>query len=152
MVRYLSIFFLAALGTLIIDQNIKIAFVDGFYWDSQCFSLELHYNKGVAFSMLAFLGENLKWLQVLLVGAIMLYIFTSGLLRQHSFALGLLIGGAVSNLYDRFVHGGVVDYFAWHCWFEYAVFNFADVVIDLAVVYIIIVSLFGKEDPNAETK
>ena len=35
---------------------------------------------------------------------------------------------------DRFIHGGVVDYVAWHKWFEFAVFNFADVMIDLAIV------------------
>ncbi|OQR40624.1 signal peptidase II, partial [Aliarcobacter cryaerophilus] len=35
----------------------------------------------------------------------------------------------------------VVDYFAWHYMFEFAIFNFADVMIDLAVVIIIIMQI-----------
>ena len=41
------------------------------------------------------------------------------------------------NILDRFTYGAVVDYFAWHYMFEFAIFNFADVMIDLAVVIII---------------
>jgi signal peptidase II len=40
----------------------------------------------------------------------------------------------------------VVDYIAWHCGFNFAVFNFADVAIDLAVVWILIMVYFFKED------
>jgi signal peptidase II len=50
---------------------------------------------------------------------------------------GILIGAGLSNVYDRFNHGGVVDYIYWHCGFNFAIFNFADVMIDLAVVWIL---------------
>jgi signal peptidase II len=49
----------------------------------------------------------------------------------------LLYAGGLSNILDRFTYGGVVDYFYWHHWFEFAIFNIADVMIDLAVVIII---------------
>ncbi|DAB32382.1 MAG TPA: signal peptidase II, partial [Sulfurospirillum sp. UBA11407] len=42
--------------------------------------------------------------------------------------------------YDRFIHGGVVDYFYWHRWFEFAVFNFADVMINIAVALILLIA------------
>jgi signal peptidase II len=45
-------------------------------------------------------------------------------------------------VYDRFVHEGVVDYVAWHCGFNYAVFNFSDVAIDIAVVWMLISGYF----------
>ena len=45
------------------------------------------------------------------------------------------------NILDRFTYGAVVDYFAWHYMFEFAIFNFADVMIDLAVVIIIIMQI-----------
>jgi len=57
----------------------------------------------------------------------------------------LLIGGALGNVYDRFVHEGVVDYVAWHCGFNFAVFNFADVAIDLAVAWILVMVYFFPE-------
>ena len=49
-----------------------------------------------------------------------------------------MLGGAFSNIYDRFVHGGVVDMVFWHCGFDFAVFNFADVMIDIAVVWFLL--------------
>ena len=58
--------------------------------------------------------------------------------QKYAVAMGFLLGGALGNLYDRFVHGGVIDYVAWHCGFNYAVFNYADVAIDIAVVWIAI--------------
>ena len=61
-----AVFLLVALGTFIIDQNIKSLFVEGYYRAGECIDLELHYNKGVAFSMLAFIGPYLKWIQSLL--------------------------------------------------------------------------------------
>jgi len=144
--RLYSIFLLTLVGTLFIDQGIKDIFVSGYHWQSDCISLELHYNKGVAFSMLAFLGENLKWFQAVLISGIIIYIIFSGLIKKYAFAMGLLLGGAISNLYDRFNHEGVVDYIYWHCWFDYPVFNYADIAVVVAVVIILLASLFEKKD------
>ena len=136
--RVLVVFFLVLVGTFIIDQNIKSLFVEGYYRAGECIDLELHYNKGVAFSMLAFLGPYLKWIQMVLVAVIFFVIFKEGYLKRYAFPLGLLVGGALGNVYDRFIHEGVVDYVAWHCGFNFAVFNFADIAIDVAVVWLLI--------------
>lgn len=143
--RVFAIFFLVLLGTFIIDQNIKSLFVDGYYSAGSCIDLELHYNKGVAFSMFAFLGPYLKWIQAGLVIVILLVVFKEGYIRRYAFPIGLLIGGALGNVYDRFIHEGVVDYVAWHCGFNWAVFNFADIAIDVAVVWLLIMVYFFPE-------
>ena len=143
--RVFSVFFLVLLGTFIIDQNIKSLFVDGYYSAGSCIDLELHYNKGVAFSMFAFLGPYLKWIQAGLVLVILLVVFKEGYIKRYTFPIGLLVGGALGNVYDRFIHEGVVDYVAWHCGFHWAVFNFADVAIDVAVVWILILVYFFPE-------
>jgi len=143
--RVFSVFFLVLLGTFIIDQNIKSLFVDGYYSAGSCIDLELHYNKGVAFSMFAFLGPYLKWIQAGLVLVILLVVFKEGYIKRYAFPIGLLVGGALGNVYDRFIHEGVVDYVAWHCGFNWAVFNFADVAIDVAVVWILILVYFFPE-------
>ncbi len=145
MFRVVSIFLLVAIGTWVIDQNIKTLFVHGYFWDSECISLELHYNKGVAFSMLASLGPYLKWIQIVLIVGIIAYILYEGYLKKYAFPLGLLIGAAVSNLYDRFIHEGVVDYVAWHCGFDFAIFNYADVMIDISIVWILLHTYLVKE-------
>ena len=140
--RAFSVFLLVALGTFIIDQNIKSLFIEGYYRAGTCIDLELHYNKGVAFSMFAFVGPYLKWIQSLLIVGILYYVFSEGYIKRYAFPVGLLIGGALGNVYDRFVHEGVVDYIAWHCGFNFAVFNYADVAIDVAVAWIIIMVYF----------
>lgn len=142
--RLLAVFFLALVGTFVIDQGIKSLFVTGYEWQGACISLELHYNKGVAFSMFAFLGPYLKWLQAILIVGIMLYLFVSGLVKQYAFPLGLLLGGAIGNLYDRFTQEGVVDYIYWHCWFDYPVFNYADIMVIIGVGWIALAQLFQK--------
>ena len=144
--RAFFIFLLVAIGTFIIDQNIKMLFVEGYYRTGECIDLELHYNKGVAFSMFAFIGPYLKWIQSLLIVGIMYFVLKEGYLKRYAFPVGLLIGGAFGNVYDRFVHEGVVDYIAWHCGFNFAVFNYADVAIDLAVAWILVMVYFFPEE------
>jgi len=143
--RHFAIFFFVILGIFIIDQNIKAIFVDGYYRAGECIDLVLHYNKGVAFSMLAFLGPYLKWIQTALVLILLYVFFKEGYVKRYALPAGLLIGGALGNVADRFMHEGVVDYIAWHCGFNFAVFNFADIAIDLAVVWILIMVYFFPE-------
>jgi len=133
----------ALIGIFIIDQNIKMLFVDGFRYYTDCIDLILVYNKGVAFSMFAFLDDWLKYIQLIMVSGIFIYIVS---LKKICFAFpsGLMLGGAFSNIYDRFIHGGVVDMVYWHCGFDFAVFNFADVMIDIAVIWILILNFKPK--------
>lgn len=142
-IRFFVILFFTIAGIFIIDQNIKMLFVDGFRYYTSCIDLILVYNKGVAFSMFAFLDEWLKYIQLVLVIGILIYIIY---LKELCYALpaGLMLGGAFSNIYDRFIHGGVVDMVYWHCGFDFAVFNFADVMIDVAVVWFLVLHFKPK--------
>jgi len=159
--RGFIVFIFVLIGTFIIDQGIKdwavgtaytvaesnpvhavpiteesligTTLIKGNYAD-----LELHFNRGVAFSMLAFLGPYMKWVQAGLVLLLLFIIYKEKYLERYAFPAGLLIGGAIGNVYDRFMHIGVVDYVAWHYKFNYAVFNYADVAIDVAFVIIVL--------------
>jgi len=144
--RLSAILLFSILGVFIVDQNIKGLFIEGYRYYSDYLDLILVYNKGVAFSMFTFLQEYLKYLQLAIVSGVLIYIFY---LKKLCYALpsGILLGGAFSNIYDRFIHEGVVDMVYWHGWpypifgeVGFAVFNFADVMIDLAVVWILILN------------
>jgi signal peptidase II len=148
--RVVVFFLLTAAGTFILDQWIKSLFLEGYHHSGSCIDLSLHFNKGVAFSMFAFVGENLKWIQTALIAGMIYYMVKEGYVRRYAVPAGLLIGGALGNLYDRFVHEGVVDYVAWHCGFDFAVFNYADVAIDLAVVWIIAIVYFFPEKEHGK--
>lgn len=140
--RFLG-YFVVVLG---LDQAIKWVFLHGFRYQGSFVDLVLVYNKGVAFSMFAFLGANLKYIQLGLIAALLGYLIgQKELLRSHTAAFGLILGGGCSNILDRFIHPGVVDYIFWHKWFEFAVFNFADMMINLGVVIIIIQTLILRK-------
>lgn len=142
-------FVLVAIFIFLIDQTIKFLFVNGLYWWHDCISLELHYNRGVAFSMLAFLGDYLKWIQLVLISFLVYVIYKEGYIKSYAIPAGLLVGAAVGNLVDRFIHGGVVDYVAWHCGFDFAVFNFADVMIDVAIGWFLIHQIWFSKEKRA---
>ncbi len=141
--RLITILFVTLGLIFVIDQNIKMLFVDGFRLYTECIDLILVYNKGVAFSMFSFLDESLKYIQLVMVSGVFIYIIS---LKKVCYAIpaGLMLGGAFSNIYDRFIHGGVVDMVYWHCGFNFAVFNFADVMIDVAVAWILLLNFRPK--------
>lgn len=136
MLRSIIILLLVMSSALLIDQAIKSIFLGGFRLYSPYIDLILVFNKGVAFSMFAFLEGALKWIQlVLLVGVIG---YTLWLKRScYMIPVGILAGSGLSNVADRFMHGGVVDYVYWHYGFNFAVFNAADVMIDFAVLWLL---------------
>lgn len=145
--RAFTLFVAVALAVFGVDQLLKLAILEGFRVDGECISIILVYNKGVAFSMFAFLGEYLKYIQIGLLAVVVGF-----LLRERSLALhipaAILLGAGAGNVYDRFMHEGVVDYIYWHCGFEFAVFNFADVMINVAVALIIL--LYLRENKRAK--
>jgi signal peptidase II len=132
---YISIVLFASLFFL--DRYIKEIFVSGYQWDSQCISLILTYNKGVAFSTFAFLGEYLKYLQIAVLLGLLTYAVKNRLYTIYHLPMALIFAGAISNIFDRFIYSGVVDYVYWHCYFDFAIFNLADVIIDVAVAIIL---------------
>ncbi len=106
----------------------------------------LVYNQGVAFSMFAFLQEWLKYLQILLLIGIFIYLWKNQeLFNTYCIQIGVIFVGGISNILDRFIHIGVVDYIYWHYKFEFAIFNFADIMINLGVFLIVLQTLLRKD-------
>lgn len=60
-------------------------------------------------------------------------------------SLGLIIGGALGNAYDRFAYGYVADFYHFHVGgFSWYIFNLADVAIVAGVFALLLDSFFGK--------
>ena len=71
--------------------------------------------------------------------------------RITRWALALLVGGAVGNLYDRVIYGFVVDFFLFHFGsFDFPVFNIADIIIDVGVFMLFIDIFFLSEDEGEQ--
>jgi len=114
------------------------------------FNLVLTYNLGVSFGMFAAGSEAGKWMLVGVAAVITafllhwLYRATSGL---NIMALGLIIGGAIGNVIDRIVIGGVVDFLDFHAYgYHWPAFNVADTSIFIGAALLIAESLFRREN------
>lgn len=133
------VFFVSFVVIFCIDQAIKQLFLGGFTWQSKFIDLYLVFNTGVAFSMFSFLGESLKYVQIALILALFLFLcYEKEFFKENVVAIGIIFGAGVSNIFDRFIHVGVVDYIAWHYKFDFAVFNFADMMINFGVFLILL--------------
>ncbi|GAA8364881.1 signal peptidase II [Helicobacter pylori] len=132
-----------------VDQAIKHAILEGFRYESFIIDIVLVFNKGVAFSLLSFLEEGLKYLQILLILGLFIFLMhQKELFKSHAIEFGMVFGAGVSNVLDRFVHGGVVDYVYYHYGFDFAIFNFADVMIDVGVGVLLLRQFFFKQKQN----
>ena len=133
-----------ALIILIADQFTKVLIV-GYYnlhdstYVTSFFNVVRMHNTGAAFSFLAGGSGWQRWFFTALATLICGWLLT--LIYRHRdetllpAAFALIIGGAVGNVYDRLVHGAVVDFlhfhYAGHSW---PAFNLADSAITVGVV------------------
>jgi signal peptidase II len=63
------------------------------------------------------------------------------------FALGLILGGTIGNLYDRIVFSGVRDFLWWHKYFDWPVFNIADCCLVCGAGMLLLEAFFANSEP-----
>lgn len=114
------------------------------------FNLVLTYNPGAAFS---FLGDASGWQRWFLSGiAFVACAVISYLLYKHTenklfcWALSLVLGGALGNLYDRITLGHVVDFLDFYIGdYHWPAFNVADSAICIGAALLIYESFTTKK-------
>jgi len=119
-------------------------------------NLVLAHNTGAAFSFLSDAGGWQRWFFVALaIGVSVVLVVWISRLKQHesrlAVALSLVLGGALGNVWDRIVHGYVVDfidvyYGDWH----WPAFNVADAAICVGAALLIIDALFNNDSVENE--
>lgn len=137
-----------ALAVILLDQITKTLILGTFQLgDSRTitsfFNLVRVHNSGAAFSFLAGASGWQRWFFIGLGAAAALFIVW--MLRSHggqrlfSWALALILGGAVGNVVDRLLHGYVVDFIQVHHrnWY-FPSFNVADSAITLGAILLIV--------------
>jgi len=125
------------------------------------FNLTLVYNYAAAFGMFSFVPESVRAaILLLIVPAVLITIWINMVRKFHSkeilnpIAVGLIFGGAIGNMVDRFSDGRVTDFIDWYynstakciplfnhhtpstC--HWPVFNIADCAISTALVLMVI--------------
>lgn len=95
--------------------------------------IEKYYNDGAALNLLQDRPGMLKILQTILMLIICSWLYFSmrrnGTLSAGKIGMAFLVGGGLSNLFDRYTKGHVVDYVGF-CfgpkWFQRIIFNVSD--------------------------
>jgi signal peptidase II len=123
------------------------------------FNLVMVWNRGISFGL--FNTPEQAALQRWLLAAIALVVVAALVLwmrRARPFiamVLGAIVGGALGNVVDRFVHGAVADFFDVHAagW-HWPAFNLADAAVSLGVAALLADSLLGarRADHNRPTR
>ncbi|WP_438971471.1 signal peptidase II [Methylophaga sp.] len=116
------------------------------------FNFTLAHNYGAAFSFLASAGGWQRWFFVVLAAtvSIALTIWMKKLkptAKLEASALALIIGGAIGNVIDRFVHGYVIDFIdVYYGSYHWPAFNIADSAICIGAVLLILDSFRNKTE------
>lgn len=99
-------------------------------------------NTGMAFSLLHGNNELLLILNIL-IGCLLLFLVLTGTgcCHRERTAYALVLGGAVSNIWDRVFFGGVIDYIDVGFW---PVFNVADTAISAGAIILAAGLIFAQ--------
>ena len=137
-----------SLVVIIADQFTKVLIL-GYYqlgdstYVTSFFNVVRAHNTGAAFSFLAAASGWQRWLFTAI--GLAAAVFIIWMLRTHagqklfSFAMALILGGAIGNVVDRLLHGYVVDFVQvhWAGWF-FPAFNVADSAITLGAICLVL--------------
>ena len=119
------------------------------------FDLRYTENRGVSLGMFEATSMEMRWLLVGLTAVIALVVLV-WMMREKVLAdiagLGMILGGALGNIRDRWNLGYVIDYADFHIgdFRPFLIFNVADAAITIGVVIILARSFFVREK-DAET-
>lgn len=113
------------------------------------FNLVLVWNRGVSFGMFNNAGAAGPWILSGLAIAVvlgLLYWLRQAENQLAVIALGLVIGGAIGNVVDRFRFGAVVDFLDFHiAGYHWPAFNVADAAICVGAVLLLLDGLLSPE-------
>ena len=118
-------------------------------FSSKFLNISLIWNEGIAFGFFSFNQEylyNLLTLIILLVVCIVLVMIIKNE-GYKKYALLMIFGGAIGNLYDRVFFKAVPDFIDFHIGeFHWFVFNVADIFISIGVFFMILLELIDNND------
>lgn len=118
---------------------------------SSIFDLTMVWNKGVSFGLFAGgMGPRVFFSLLSIAVACGLLIWLTSLSRRiPAIGVGLIIGGALGNAYDRIVYGAVVDFLDFSGLYFPYVFNVADAAVNIGVACLAWDAFFGNDSKRS---
>jgi len=120
-------------------------------YTSKFLNINLIWNEGIAFGLFSFNKNYLYNLLTILI-VIVIFIILIMIIKSEGFkryALSMIFGGALGNLYDRIFYSAVPDFIDFHIKdFHWFIFNVADIFITIGVIIMILSEFRGNELKN----
>jgi signal peptidase II len=160
-----------AAAALALDQAVKYYFLYGLGMISCCvkgptlveqcnlcsiievtpfFSINMVWNYGVSFGLFPAEDDVARFILIGFQIFVSLALFVWLLSVRHvilAAAIGLVIGGALGNVIDRFIYGAVADFFDFHLFgYHWYIFNVADAAIVVGVALLLLDALVLRRD------
>ena len=146
---YIDLF--AILSIFLIDRISKIYIISLYEKNSSSelyvakyLNINLIWNEGIAFGLFSFDQDNLYNLLTLIIALITIVILIMIINSQgiKKFALLMILGGALGNLFDRIIYKAVPDFIDFHiAEFHWFIFNIADIFITIGVIFMVLFEL-----------
>jgi len=150
--NYLSVFTISV-SVFLIDFLSKYKIISIFkggdvekIYVNQFLDFVLVFNTGVSYGLFSGGGNLQRWILIIL--SIAIIIFLLNFLKSEKsiiprISISLIVGGALGNIFDRFVYGAVIDFISLHAkGFSWYIFNIADIFIVLGVILFILSQIF----------
>ena len=131
--------------------NLDKKFFGSEIFSSKYLNISLIWNEGIAFGLLSFDQGNLYNLLTFLIILIIFFIIVM-ILKSSGFkkyALLLILGGALGNIFDRLMYKAVPDFIDFHVGdFHWFIFNVADIFVTLGVIFMILLEFIDNDKVN----
>lgn len=152
-----KIIFLVSIIVFIVDIISKIL-VSNFMLEDQSIKIINNFlyftyakNTGISFSFLE--GNMLFIISMTLIIVVLLikYVYNKKLDLKEKISYGLVLGGAIGNLFDRIVYGYVIDFIDVYIFgYDYPIFNVADSCVVVGIILILLLSFKSEGSEKDE--
>ncbi|MCK5743311.1 MAG: signal peptidase II [Caldisericia bacterium] len=145
-ISFAVIIFLDQISKILVSVSLKLGQSKPFI--SGVVSIVKVHNYGTIWGLAQ--GGNMIFAMLAVVVVVMIIIFLPKIVKDKwsSVAIGMILGGAVGNLLDRFTRGFVVDFIHLD-FFDFPVFNIADMGIVISALILVVVMLISETKQEA---
>ena len=152
--NYLFVFVLSLI-TLFIDRISKNEILSIFeenklekIFINPFLDLFLVFNTGISYGLLGGESSFQKWLLIIVSVSIVAFLLIwtkDSTSRLVNISISFITGGALGNILDRILYGGVIDFISLHAYgYYWYIFNIADVFIVFGVILFLIKILMER--------
>ena len=118
---------------------------------SKFLNIYLIWNEGIAFGLFSFYQDNfyniLTVIILIIILIILFFLIKAEGLKKY--ALLMVFGGAIGNLFDRIIYKAVPDFIDFHVGnFHWFIFNVSDIFITLGVIFLIYLEFVDNKGIN----